>query len=64
MLQVTYDRLSRQQALDLLRQHLTANIVRLRRRWCAQRRGIAQGSTLSTLLCRWGPGLGPWIFMA
>ncbi|KAL4423217.1 hypothetical protein ABPG77_000009 [Micractinium sp. CCAP 211/92] len=49
--QVTYDRLSRQQALDLLRQHLTANIVRLRRRWCAQRRGIAQGSTLSTLLC-------------
>ena len=56
--QVTYDRLSRQQVLLLLRQHLTANLVRLRRRWCRQSRGIAQGSTLSTLLCRWGPGAG------
>ena len=51
--QVVYDRLGLQQALTLLRQHLTANLVRLRRRWCAQSRGIAQGSTLSTLLCRW-----------
>lgn len=50
-LQVVYDRLSRQQALDLLRQHLTANLVRIRRRWCSQGCGIAQGSTLSTLLC-------------
>ncbi|KAL4860163.1 Telomerase reverse transcriptase [Chlorella vulgaris] len=49
--QVVYDRLSRQQALDLLRQHLTANLVRIRRRWCSQGCGIAQGSTLSTLLC-------------
>ena len=55
--QVVYDRLGRQQALTLLRQHLTANLVRLRRRWCAQSRGIAQGSTLSTLLCRW---VGRW----
>lgn len=50
--QVVYERLSRQQVLELLCQHLTANLVRLRRRWCAQARGIAQGSTLSTLLCR------------
>ena len=51
--QVLYDRVTRQQALATLREHLTANLVRLRRRWCAQACGIAQGSTLSTLLCRW-----------
>ncbi|PSC73504.1 telomerase reverse transcriptase [Micractinium conductrix] len=49
--QVLYDRVTRQQALATLREHLTANLVRLRRRWCAQACGIAQGSTLSTLLC-------------
>ena len=48
---VTYVRISREKALSVLRQHLTANIVRLRRKWHYQCRGIAQGSTLSTLLC-------------
>ena len=51
---MVHEKVGRQQALALLRQHLTANIVRLRRQWCCQSRGIAQGSTLSTLLCRWG----------
>jgi telomerase reverse transcriptase len=49
--QVVYERISREQALALLRQHLTANVVRLRREWHYQSRGIAQGGTLSTLLC-------------
>lgn len=44
--------MSRQAVLALLQQHLTANLVKLRREWHRQARGIAQGSTLSTLLCR------------
>jgi hypothetical protein len=50
-LQVMCERVSREAVLQRLRQHLTANLVRLRRAWCVQRRGIPQGSTLSTLLC-------------
>lgn len=42
---------TRQSVLALLSQHLQCNLVRLRRRWHAQARGVPQGSTLSTLLC-------------
>ncbi|GAB4814869.1 hypothetical protein N2152v2_001915 [Parachlorella kessleri] len=49
--QVVYDRVTRPALLCLLRQHLTANLVKLRRDWHRQCRGLAQGSTLSTLLC-------------
>lgn len=48
---VVYEKVSRSGALSLMRQHLTANLVRLRRQWHYQCRGIAQGGTLSTLLC-------------
>jgi telomerase reverse transcriptase len=49
--QVVYERVTRQDALRLLRDHLGGNLVKLRRAWHRQARGIAQGSTLSTLLC-------------
>ena len=48
---VVYERISRNEALSLLHQHLTANLVRLKKVWHYQCRGIAQGSTLSTMLC-------------
>lgn len=48
---VVYVRIRRENAISILRQHLTANIVHLKRKWHCQRRGIAQGSTLSSLLC-------------
>lgn len=48
---VVYDKISRTEVLMLLKQHLTANLIRLRKAWHYQCRGIAQGSTLSTLLC-------------
>ena len=54
--QVSAEQLTASQALNLLRQHLSANLVKLGRCWHYQARGIAQGSTLSTLLCRWGGG--------
>lgn len=48
---VVYEKISREEVLLLLKQHLTANLIRLRKAWHYQCRGIAQGSTLSTLLC-------------
>lgn len=48
---VVYERVRRNDALSLLKSHLTANLVRLRKAWHYQCRGIAQGGTLSTLLC-------------
>ncbi len=48
---VVYEKITRDNALDILKQHLTANLVKLKKIWHYQCRGIAQGSTLSTLLC-------------
>lgn len=48
---MVYDRIGRPAVVALLRQHLTANLVKLRREWYRQSLGIPQGSTLSTLLC-------------
>lgn len=41
-LQVVYERISWADALALLQQHLTANLVKLRRQWHRQYRGIPQ----------------------
>jgi telomerase reverse transcriptase len=48
---VVYEEITRVNALHILKQHLTANLVKLKKLWHYQCRGIAQGSTLSTLLC-------------
>jgi telomerase reverse transcriptase len=48
---VVYEKVRRDTALTLLRQHLTGNVVKLGKQWHYQARGIAQGSMLSTLLC-------------
>jgi len=48
---VVYEQITRMDALHILKQHLTANLVKLKKLWHYQCRGIAQGSTLSTLLC-------------
>ncbi|KAH7621700.1 putative Telomerase reverse transcriptase [Nannochloris sp. 'desiccata'] len=48
---VVYEQITRIDALHILKQHLTANLVKLKKIWHYQCRGIAQGSTLSTLLC-------------
>lgn len=45
------DYLDRETALELLEQHLTANLIKLKAHWHKQVKGIAQGSTLSGMLC-------------
>ena len=48
---VVYEKVTREQALGVLKEHLTANLVKLKKQWHYQCRGIAQGGSLSTLLC-------------
>ena len=42
---------TRQRALHLIRQHVQSNVVKIGRKCWRQRRGISQGSILSSLLC-------------
>ena len=46
--------LKKQSILDLLKDHITENIVRIGKKFFRQKRGIAQGSVLSSLLCNIG----------
>ncbi|KAG2761693.1 hypothetical protein PC129_g18146 [Phytophthora cactorum] len=48
---VLYDYLTKTKALQLLKEHLSANIVQMEGREYVQRCGIPQGSVLSTTLC-------------
>eukprot|EP00939_MAST-03C_sp_MAST-3C-sp1_P001259 g1259.t1 len=43
--------LKRRSVLELIRGHVTRNVVRMGNRYFTQRRGIPQGSVLSTVLC-------------
>ncbi|KAL3137379.1 hypothetical protein ABBQ32_006906 [Trebouxia sp. C0010 RCD-2024] len=49
--QVVYSKVTRSATIDLLREHLQRNIVRIGKQWHYQSNGIPQGSCLSTLLC-------------
>ncbi|GAA5958254.1 hypothetical protein JCM10213_002618 [Rhodosporidiobolus nylandii] len=49
--QVVYDRVVRDKLLQLLREHITTNLVKVGGRLYRQKEGIPQGSVLSSLLC-------------
>ena len=49
--QVVYPSVSREQMLNLLREHLRANLVRINGRWHYQRRGIPQVTHTPCLTC-------------
>lgn len=48
---VTSDKITRNDVINYLEDYLGANLVRLRKKWRYQCRGIAQGGTPSTFLC-------------
>ncbi|GAA5915420.1 hypothetical protein JCM6882_001418 [Rhodosporidiobolus microsporus] len=49
--QVVYNRVMRDKLMQLLREHITTNLVKVGSRLYRQREGIPQGSILSSLLC-------------
>lgn len=51
---VVAQRTSRAQVVKLLREHVQGNMIRIGKRYYRQRRGIPQGSVLSSLLCSIG----------
>ncbi|GAA6058467.1 hypothetical protein JCM3770_002740 [Rhodotorula araucariae] len=49
--QVVYQNVDRERLMQLLREHITTNLVKVSGRLYRQRMGIPQGSVLSSLLC-------------